>query len=249
MIETLVQELKDKIQGLKELVENDLDPKTKDSKLNSIRRVKDEVKKLTEKTKDAFFNESQVYLVQTPHDFEECKSKLAKYGFMTKLTSLAHDVSERSVAAVIYRNGQKDGYSLSSIISLLSQEIRKLLVDVGVSGYSVPKLLSIRGSTTPRTREQLTLATYKIIKDSSKEEQKPFEDNNFIYATKDLTNWLMEQESFTAKNKILILITNEIDNKLVHYLQEKTGKAVNVIEEDSIFVTLDTIKKSIKVTA
>jgi len=147
---------------------------------------------------------------------------------------------------VTYKNGIKEGYQMSQMVSLLSSEIREALVEVGVNGRNVPKILGIKSAPTPMTREDLTLATYKIFKNTSVSEQKNFEELNFTYAIKDLSAWLQSQKTLSANNKVLVVLTPEVDNKLVQYLQKKTGKAVNVVKAESVQDTIDNLKRAIK---
>lgn len=247
-LENIVKELRDKVEGLKQLTE-ELDPKTKESRFVAIRRLTDEIVNLKTKSKESFLRESQVFLVKTPTDFPAQKEKLNKFGFTANLEDLAFKCSERLVDTVIYRNGAKDGYSLPSIISLLSQEIRSVLVSVGFDGRDVPKILGLKNSSTPRTREELSSSVHKIIKDSCQSEMKDFEEIVFTYATKDITDWLVKQKVFNSSNKVLVVISSSVDNKIIQYLQKKSGKAVNIIESETLQTTLDSLKKVVKLTA
>lgn len=248
MIEQVVNELKSKTEYVKEMSENNTDPKTKESKINSIRRLTEDIKTLKVKAKKDFLSESQIYLVKTPTDYSENKDKL-KNGFIVELTGLAFDTSERLVPAVVYQNGVKQGYQMSSLLSLVSQEVRKLLVDVGFDGRDVPKILGLKNSRTSHTREELTDEVFRVIKHSCEDERKDFEELVFEYSIKELSNWLVSQDSFSAKNKILVIVSPYIDNKLIKYFQMKTGKAVTTVTADNLQVTLDTIKKSLKISA
>lgn len=245
-IENLVAELKQKTFALKEFEENDTEVKTRESRKNAIRKLSEDIKTLKVKAADAFVTESQVFLVQTPTDYQTNKEKLAKYGFTADLLSLAEHCSERCVKGVTYKNGIKEGYQMSQMVSLLSSEIREALVEVGVNGRNVPKILGIKSAPTPMTREDLTLATYKIFKNTSVSEQKNFEELNFTYATKDLSAWLQNQKTLSANNKVLVVVSPEVDNKLIQYLQKKTGKAVNVVKAENVQETIDNLKKAIK---
>ena len=245
--ENTVKELKNKVQGLKELKDRPLETKTKESVLSAIRRLTEEVEKLKSQALKEFIIESQVFVAKTPQDYNENKDKLSKYGYTVKFDSLAHDVSDRLVNAVTFKNNVKDGYDMVSLISLISQEVKTLLVGVGVEGRDVPKVMNMKRHANVVTREDLTGATYSTLKNTSEIEKRDFENLSFIYATKEISNWLIEQKELTAKTKILVVLAPEVDNKLVQYLQTKTGKAVNVVNADTAQTILDTLKKSIKV--
>lgn len=220
-----VVKLKAKNSAIKDLTSMGKEGEASIGRANRLREFKDKLNAISFEAKEAFYLNSTPILVETKVDNKEALLKrLNTLGIFTVDTFI---VSEK-ITDSIYRNTSLERGLHISQVPRISQELKTALIEV-TDGRNVPSILGLGRTKGLRNKFELVTEVYRLLERAHADEGKNLERNLFLYSTQGLTGYLLSQDTITAKNKIMVVLVPEVNQRWIQLVQSTTNKAVSKI--------------------